>query len=78
MYVCLDNFNYAYESGQYPRTYPLTIGKVYENVRVSKHNLFDDKNITVINDDGKKFTLGMFRFKLLSDVRTEKINSLGI
>jgi hypothetical protein len=77
-YVCLDNFNYAYETGQHPKIYSLTIGKVYDNVSVSKTRNIADKNITVINDDGKRFTLGVFRFKLLSDIREEKINSLGI
>ena len=52
----------------------LTVGKIYD---VSLEN----KNITlfdVVNDDGFKCSYITSRFKLIEELREEKLNDLGI
>lgn len=53
----------------------ITFDKVYKIETVGSYSGI---YITIIADDGDKFTLYSNRFKLISELREEKLKSIGI
>ena len=70
--ICINNNNTSFG----PRVSSfLTIGKVY-NVSIERSN---DEDYFIIKDDiGVSGLFRKYRFKLLSDVREDKLKELGI
>jgi hypothetical protein len=76
--VCIDNNGmWGYISDHAPLV-PLTIGKIYtvENVNNSPDFCAPSTKAYVTNDHGVVDWYNFSRFKLLSDVRKEKLNQL--
>jgi hypothetical protein len=71
--VCMSNIHER-PSTSVPHILPLTVGKAYDAEYV-KNKL---SPWHVINDDGRSFWYDEERFKLLDEIRQEKLNELGI
>ena len=74
---CIDNSELAVGTINFPRGEVLTIGKNYVVWSVTPKLIGVDL-ITVEADDGFLFTLSSNRFKLVSEIREERLNVLGI
>lgn len=54
----------------------LTVDKIYDVIEISTHGGFDYYG--VIGDNGSYTELSIDRFKLISEIRNEKLINLGI
>lgn len=78
-YVCIDNSKIAYGNfhKKSEETLPLTKGRVYTDIRKLGPKYFHNTDIIIVIDDsGNENSYGISRFKLLDQVREEKLNKL--
>lgn len=69
--VCINNIS---ETG---KVMSFTVGKVYD-VEHAHHRMEDDNYYVHANDNGVNMFCGKKWFKLLSEIRDEKLESIGI
>jgi len=69
--VCISNIS---ETG---KVMSFTVGKIYD-VELASHRLEDDNYYVYANDNGVDMFCGKKWFKLISEIRNEKLNELGI
>jgi hypothetical protein len=56
----------------------ITVGKVYEVCSVKYNEILKEERVTIMANYNVPFVTGMSGFKLLSEVRNDKLKQLGI